>query len=427
MLATPDNETLTQVGAGTPMGELFRRFWLPALIPSELPSPDCPPVRIRLLGEELVAFRDTGGNIGFLAANCPHRGASLFFGRNEENGLRCVYHGWKFDTAGNCTDMPNEPPVRARHASPLQHKVKVAAYPGVEWGGLIWIHMGPAHLRPELPQIEWATVPEEHRFLRKVLLEANYTQGMEGELDSAHASFLHRWVKVDEMPNRRGFNGALLFNSVAPILMVKDTDYGFAYGARRALPDGSYQWRVTQWLLPTHSMIPSPNWPHFGHVWTPIDDETTWNFYYAYNPERPLTQEEVEYYGSGVTAVPKMAPGTMRSLANAENDYLIDRLMQRTTNYTGITSSGAQDLAMAQSMGRVLDRTKEHLGSTDLAIIRARRTLISLARRLQQGIEPYAPYHGDVYRVRPVEAVDAEMEFGPLMERYRAEALVPAR
>src|SRR5688572_29787263 len=146
MLSKEDNDALTRTGPGTLMGNLIRRFWLPALVPSELPSPDCPPVRIRLLGEDLVAFRDTSGRIGFLAANCPHRGASLFFGRNEEEGLRCVYHGWKFDAAGNCTDMPNEPPE-----SNFKHKVKATAYPGVEWGGLIWTHMGPAGLRPELP------------------------------------------------------------------------------------------------------------------------------------------------------------------------------------------------------------------------------------------------------------------------------------
>src|SRR5207237_627647 len=143
----------------------------------------------------------TTGQVGFLAANCPHRGASLFFGRNEESGLRCVYHGWKFDTAGNCVDMPNEPPE-----SNFKQKVKATAYPAREWGGLVWIYMGPSELRPELPEIEWATVPDDHRYVQKVLLEANYSQGMEGELDSAHASFLHRWVKVDDMPNRRGFN-----------------------------------------------------------------------------------------------------------------------------------------------------------------------------------------------------------------------------
>src|SRR5688500_9834747 len=162
MLSKEENELLCRTGPGTPMGELFRRFWLPALLPSELPAPDCPPVRLRLLSEDLVAFRDTAGKVGILAANCPHRGASLFFGRNEENGLRCVYHGWKFDVAGNCVDMPNEPAE-----SNFKHKIKATAYPAREFGGMIWIYMGPPDLQPELPQFESAMVPESDRWLGK--------------------------------------------------------------------------------------------------------------------------------------------------------------------------------------------------------------------------------------------------------------------
>ncbi len=146
MLSKEDNELLTRTGQGTPMGELFRRFWLPALLPSELPAPDCDPIRLRILGEDLIAFRDTNSNVGFLANNCPHRGASLFFGRNEESGLRCVYHGWKFDVSGTCVDMPNEPAE-----SDFRTKVTARAYPATEYAGLVWIYMGPAERKPPLP------------------------------------------------------------------------------------------------------------------------------------------------------------------------------------------------------------------------------------------------------------------------------------
>src|SRR5215207_4576128 len=174
MLKHQDNELLTRTGPGTPMGNLFRRFWLPALLPSELPARDSDPIRFRVLGEDLVAFRDTNGTVGFLANNCPHRGASLFFGRNEEAGLRCVYHGWKFDVEGNCVDMPNEPAE-----SDFKHKVKATAYPSAEWGGFVWIYMGPAEKKPPLPNYHWCTLPDASQSqVRKWMQESNYSQGM---------------------------------------------------------------------------------------------------------------------------------------------------------------------------------------------------------------------------------------------------------
>ena len=171
MLTREDNAFLTATGPGTPMGTLLRRYWIPALLPEELPEPDCPPVRLKLLGEPLVAFRDSNGNVGVVAENCPHRGASLFFGRNEEAGLRCVYHGWKFDASGACVDMPNEPPE-----SNFKHKVRVTAYPGRDLGGVIWVYMGPPELQPELPALEWALVPESHRYHTKRIQACNWAQ-----------------------------------------------------------------------------------------------------------------------------------------------------------------------------------------------------------------------------------------------------------
>ncbi len=187
MLTKQDNALLCETGAGTAMGELFRRYWVPAMTSAELPEPDGAPVRMKLLGEQLIAFRDTNGAVGLVANACPHRGASMFFGRNEDAGLRCVYHGWKFDIEGTCTDMPNEPAE-----SNFKHKIHLAAYPAVERGGVVWAYMGPEGERPPLPELEGITVPDEQRYVSRRLEECNWAQAMEGGIDSSHISFLHR-------------------------------------------------------------------------------------------------------------------------------------------------------------------------------------------------------------------------------------------
>jgi len=416
MLSREDNELLTQVGPGTPMGELFRRFWLPIMQAWELPEPDCAPVRVRLLGEDLVAFRDTTGQVGFLAESCPHRGASLFFGRNEEAGLRCVYHGWKFDAKGNCVDMPNEPAE-----SNFKHKIKATAYPAREHGGRIWIYMGPPHLKPELPEMEWTHVPDSHRWLGKTYIESNYLQSLEAGQDPSHSSFLHRWFSVDDMPNRRNFDLAAYTHDSAPEHWVTETEYGFIRGARRDRGDGRYHWKVAQLLLPSYNTLAPPAWPHIGNMWVPIDDEHTYQFWHAYHYARPLTDEECAFYASGATQVPKMIPGTFKPLANKRNDYLVNREFQRRRNFTGLSSSGTEDIAMAESMGLVVDRRKEHLGTADLPIISMRRILLRLARALQQGIEPYAASHGDIYRVRPFCVDTPEGDFERLVQEYQHE------
>ncbi len=187
MLSAEDNAMLTQTDPGTPMGELFRRFWMPAMLSDELPGADCPPVRLRLLGENVVGFRDTEGNVGVLNAYCPHRGAPMFFGRNEGCGLRCVYHGWKFDIHGSCVDIPNVP-----EGDTYKHKVRIKSYPTIEKAGLIWVYMGPVDKQPPFYQFEWLETPETYRFMQKLIINCNYFQSMEGDFDASHAPFLHR-------------------------------------------------------------------------------------------------------------------------------------------------------------------------------------------------------------------------------------------
>jgi phthalate 4,5-dioxygenase oxygenase subunit len=229
MLSAERNRFMAQVGPGTPMGEFFRRFWLPVLVPDQLAEPDGEPARIRILGEDLVAFRDTNGQIGILHAFCLHRRAPLFFGRNEECGLRCVYHGWKFDASGSCVDMPSEPPE-----SDFKERIHITSYPAREWGGAIWVFMGPKEAQPELPELEWATLPPAHRRVGMWIVESNWLQVLEGNVDTAHVSFLHS--AADGIPGVREEG----LTDKAPRLMVIENDVGFAYGGGGATLDGQY-------------------------------------------------------------------------------------------------------------------------------------------------------------------------------------------
>jgi phenylpropionate dioxygenase-like ring-hydroxylating dioxygenase large terminal subunit len=305
MLKPEDNELLCRVGPGTPMGELFRRFWLPAFIPSELAEPDGEPIAFRLLGEDLVAFRDTEGRIGVLDAYCPHRRAPLHFGRNEQCGLRCVYHGWKFDVDGKCVEMPNERPK-----TDFKHKVRMKAYYAEEWGGYIWLYMGPSDRKPPLPQFEWATLPPEQRWQQKWHYHANYMQGLEGELDTCHTSFLHRVDDVSTLSPGLAESTANWGKDGMPRLDVRDTEYGYFYGSQRDMGDGLFNWRLTQWVLPSNSIIPHAKFPISSRAYIPIDDENTFVFGTSFNPEAPMTAADREYLETGLGAAPKLIPDT---------------------------------------------------------------------------------------------------------------------
>jgi phthalate 4,5-dioxygenase oxygenase subunit len=417
MLKNSDIELLTQTGPATPMGELFRRFWLPALLPDEIPTPDSPPVRLTMLSEKLVAFRDTEGKVGIVAENCPHRGASLFFGRNEEAGIRCVYHGWKFDTAGSCVDMPNEPPE-----SNFKHKVKVSAYPAVDWGGVIWVYMGPSELQPELPQFEWCLVPDDQRAIARWHHECNFAQAMEGDLDTTHVSFLHRILNGDGGVTRRtAADGSLLINHGSPKLTARETDYGFCYGARRNADD-AYYWRVTQCMLPGYSIIPSMNSQYASGAWFPRDDHTSVGWRFVWNTKAAIPVEARARAGNP----PTREPGSLIPVANASNDYQINREMQKNETFTGIWDFRAQDTMATESMGPIMNRTREHLGTADLGIIMYRRQLLRLARELEQGNEPYAPHHPEIFHIRSLDTVDPADELDDVLRNHEHEVFRPA-
>ena len=406
MLSREDNELLTRTNQRTPMGALMRRYWIPALLSWELPHADSDPLRVRLLGEDMVAFRDTNGHVGMIQNNCPHRGASLFFGRNEEAGIRCVYHGWKFDITGDCVDMPNLRSATLREAgepaeSDFKQKVKATAYPCEERGGLIWVYMGPPESKPELPDLEWALVPDSHRYLSKRIQETNYAQAMEGGIDSSHVSFLHKDTRGSRRPDSTATK--YLAADGAPKFEVVDTPYGFVIGARRQAEEDSYYWRITQWLFPFFTMIPpSGGGPISGHAWVPIDDEHCFTYSMTWHPQRPLTQDERDRVVSGQGVHALKIPGTFRPIRNVTNDYMVDRDLQRSgKSFTGITGISEQDTAVQESMGAIYDRTRERLGASDAAIIQMRRRLMRAAQELEHGIEPPA-LDPTVFQVRSV-------------------------
>ncbi len=407
------------------MGELFRRFWLPALLPAELPQPDCDPVRFRILGEDLIAFRDTNGQPGFLAQHCPHRGASLFFGRNEEAGLRCVYHGWKFDTTGQCIDMPNEPAE-----SDFKTKVKAQAYPAQQYAGLIWIYMGPPDKQPPLPRYQWCTRPDaDQTTATKWMQESNYAQALEGNIDSSHVGFLH---KTFDHPTFR--TGGRLENT-QQVTATRETDFGFVYGARRAAADGQFYWRVTTYAMPTFTQIASQSRAGNGIFLIPRDDESHWWITVTPprlpdDPERPDPSLLGLLTGTAIAdpATLGVIPGTWRRVRNKDNDYMIDRTMQRTHNYTGLPGNRAQDQAVTESMGPILNRANEHLGAADTAIIVMRRVLMRMAKRLQEGTEPDMVQHPERFQTTPMNVTTDEGDFHNLWDAHEREfkaALAP--
>jgi phenylpropionate dioxygenase-like ring-hydroxylating dioxygenase large terminal subunit len=384
VLKPQDNERITRVGPGTPMGSLQRRYWIPCALSSELPEPDSPPVRVRLLGEDLVAFRDTEGRVGLMDAYCPHRRAPMFFGRNENCGLRCVYHGWKFDVTGTCVDMPSEPPD-----SLFKEKVTIGTYPTWEGGGLVWTYMGPREHQPPVPDYEFTRAPATHRYVSKTYEDCNWLQALEGGLDTSHSSFAHN--------NEIHDKSHLRSQDTAPRLEVYRTDYGYTYAGIRNLGDRSYV-RAYHYVLPAQQMrgrVTSRKGRHIdehptinGHIWVPIDDRTCWvyNWMYSYTPDIPLTEEYAvaleTQYGRGPD---DLIPGTFRLKANLANDYFIDRDVQRTKTFTGIRGVNTQDMALQEGMGAVVDRSKEHLGTSDRAIIVMRQLLMEAMSDLEEG------------------------------------------
>lgn len=397
MLSTAENEFLTKSGPGTPMGDLFRRYWIPIMCADELPEPDCPPVRITVLSEQMIAFRDTEGRVGLIDEFCAHRGVSLWFGRNEESGLRCPYHGWKYDVTGQCVELPSVPE--------MCREVKLKSYPTIEMGDVIWTYMGPPEHRPPNPGFEWAAVPPEHRYVSRRLQQCNYLQAMEGGIDSVHLSFLHRGDLRSD-PLHTGSRGATFAANTDGVFEVVETDGGMIIGVRRSAEPGYFYWRITQWIMPFFTMIPPYGDNALnGHAWIPVDDENCMAWCMTHHPTRRLSGDELQTMRGGGGIHVNLMPGTVRPVVNRDNQYTINRAAQKAgETYSGVKGIAMQDAAIQESQGWVQDRTRETLVPTDRAIVLARQRLRGAALALQDGVQP-AGTDPTVQRVRSASVV----------------------
>ncbi len=397
------------------MGALMRHYWLPVLLASEL-EPGGRVKRVKLLGENLVALRNRHGKVGLLAEFCSHRRASLYFGRNEHSGLRCVYHGWKYDLAGQCVDMPNVLPD-----SNFQEKVCHPSYPCVERGGVVWTYMGPAGQRFEPPDLEWAQVPESQRLVTKFYQECNYLQALEGGVDPSHISFLHGVVNDGDEAMQQDLDKAAAGFALAvqlaraPHLEVVETDYGMLLGARRDTDEGMYYWRITQFHMPFHTMPPTDpkaNPVLHSHIFVPVDDDNLVNWCISWHPTRDLTAEELAAMHAGLsihltTYAPatSAAYGDIRPQASQHNDYLIDWEAHQTRKFFGVPGVGAQDKAITENQQPIVDRSQERLSRADIGIIRVRKSLLDAATALEAhgtqppGVEP------DSFWIRPASVI----------------------
>lgn len=389
MLNEKDSTDLTRVGPGTVMGEFMRQYWLPCMLSNELTA-DAAPVRLPLMGEKLIAFRDTNGRVGILNHQCPHRCASLFLGRNEEGGLRCVYHGWKFDADGNCVDMPSVP-----EGETVKSRIKAKAYKVAERNGLVWIYMGKNQAAPPLPSIEANMVPEDQIAYSMVYRECNWLQALEGDIDTSHFGFLHvGTLSPDVLDTNHPWYPPTI--NRAPRYDVADTPWGTSYGAYRPLPEGGVYWRTANFMFPFWTQNPSGKFPQHVHAraWVPIDDGRMmfFNIYWkgALSPDSRggmLTLANGEKLNQGYDLVDNKIPnGTgwyerFRLVENESNDWMIDRQAQKDgVNYTGIMNIHLQDQAVTESMGPITNHAEEHLMSSDLMISRTRRRLLQAAR-----------------------------------------------
>ena len=381
MLSREDNERVTRVGPGTPLGKLMRAYWIPALLASEIEERDGPPVRVRLLGEDLVAYRDTSGRVGLLEELCAHRLVSLFLGRNEENGIRCVYHGWKYDVTGQCVDMPTEV-----EDSPYKSKIRLQAYPTIETGGIIWAYMGEG-TPPEPPAFEYTRLRPEQRVVSRTWQESNWLQALEGGIDSMHASALHTVISKDS--TRAGLRGLW----TKPVVLRDEvvlTSYGHAYASVRPFSESKIWAKVYHYVMPFHTFFPfelggdgTRKQPIInGHIFVPMDDENTmvFNWIGKYGDEPFSDKEKADLEWSRGRGPGEVGPD-FRKARNVDKNWLIDRTVQKRETYSGIDGINNQDHAVQESMGPIVDRTREHLGTTDAAVMATRRLLLKVLKQ----------------------------------------------
>ncbi|WP_042876904.1 Rieske 2Fe-2S domain-containing protein [Cupriavidus necator] len=387
MLTKEENDLLCRIEGDAPMGRLMRRHWTPVCLIEEVPEPDGAPVKARVFGEDLVVFRDSDDRVGVMDEYCPHRRASLVYGRNEEGGLRCLYHGWKMDVEGNVLEMVSEPT-----SSGMAEKVKHKAYPTNEWGGMVWAYMGPSDAVPEFVPPRWAPSADVRVSIAKVLLPCNWAQVLEGAIDSAHSSSLH---SSDMVPAR--VDGAKATSSLwlrpstdkAPRLQVQRGGYGFRYAAiRRPIHQAqSHDYvRSTVFVAPATALIPPNNLYNVANINVPMDDTNTAFYFIAWG--HPAQTPETETWRKFLRqTVGVDLDEYYRPLRNIENRFWQDRQAMKAGNFTGISGFPNQDVAMWLTMGPIADRSHDRLGASDLAIVEFRKQMLEAVRAFQQGGE----------------------------------------
>jgi len=395
---TPEeNDLLCRVEGAAPMGQVFRRHWLPACMSEEVAEADGAPVRTRMLGEDLVVFRDSKGRLGALGEHCPHRRASLAFGRNEECGLRCLYHGWKFDVDGNVLEMASEPA-----GSPMLKRVKHKAYPVREGGGFVWVYMGPPETMREWEPPAWAPTPTTKISIVKIHTACNWAQVLEGAIDSAHSSSLHSTnMPAAEVEGAKAKDGKWQRPSTdkSPRLRVQPTGFGFRYAAIRKpiLNAETHDYiRTTLFIAPFTALIPPNDQYKLAQMLFPIDDENTMFYWVAWHETKGIPQDEWRAFCAARVGID--IDRDYKKPRTIANRFLQDREAMKRGDFTGIEGIPAQDMAMWESMGPITDRGGELLGSSDLAIVHFRRCMVEAARRfLADGTvigatEPHVPH-----------------------------------
>jgi phenylpropionate dioxygenase-like ring-hydroxylating dioxygenase large terminal subunit len=405
-----DNDLLTRVGPGTPMGDLFRQYPIPVLPSTDLPAGG-PPKRVRLLGEDLIAFRTRRGTVSVMGEACQHKLASLYYGRIEDDGMRCVYHGWKFGFDGRCLDMPNVPPE-----CQFRERIRHPAYPCVEKAGVVWTYMGGGTECPALPELEFLAVPEGHRAYRVDYQNCNYMQALEGGIDPAHGAFLHGPIHSLSLadasalqPHGTGLAGdraigrtftiAFATGQRTPRVETAETDYGIMTAGRRDGPGDEYLWRVNHFLMPFYTMPPADGIESYlAHMWVPVDDHHHINWLVMWNPHRPLNEEEISSHNSAHLPPTPEAFGHIRLSAQRSNDYFMDWEIHATRRF-GIPTIHLEDVAVTESQGPIVDRTREHLTQADEPVAAARRMLVNSARSLRdKGVIPPGAKTPAMYR-----------------------------
>lgn len=379
MLTKESNILMTHVGPDMPLGRFFRRYWIPAALSEEIAAPGGAPVRVGLLGEKLVAFRDPSGIPGLMKEYCPHRGASLVYGRNEEGGLRCLYHGWKIAQSGAIVDTPAEPAD-----SRLKDRICQPAYPVHEAGGVVWTYMGPKELQPPVPNFPWLSLPPSQRLVVKMYQDCNYLQGLEGDLDPAHPNYLHRDLELEKDKSwaGAGWNSiALLMSDGAPTILCEETPHLMRVAAIRKTPDPKVSFvRRTEWIAPFYCYISTgPHESQLMKMWHPIDNERCFTFYVHFDPEKALNVPGI-YANWGHRA----EKPNYRTAHTLENMHLQDR-QRMHHNYSGVEGAAIQDRTVQESMGPIFDRTQEHLGTSDKAVVFYRSLILRKLKEMEEG------------------------------------------